>query len=86
MRSILASPSESEDLPTWMIEKFQVFFKYRLKDPSTTRTQNVGEQKENGVSTPLVLSMRSHTHIRSNHAKKGHFIKTRYFTFLKPYA
>ena len=71
MRSILASPSESEDLPTWMIEKFQVFFKYRLKEPSTTRTQNVGEQKENGVSTPHVLKLRPYAHIKAKHAKKN---------------
>ena len=40
-----------------------------------TGTYNVGGKGRNGVSTPLVLSMRPYAHVISNHAKKGLFIK-----------
>ena len=34
-----------------------------------------GKKGENGVSMPLVLSMRPYAHIISKHAKKGHLVK-----------
>ena len=42
-----------------------------------------GENEENRVSTPHVLSMRPYPKIRTKHAIKGHLVKTRHFTLLK---
>ena len=39
-----------------------------------------GKNKQNGVSTPHVLSMRPYAHIRAKHVKKGYLVKTCHFT------
>ena len=41
----------------------------------------LGKGKENGVSTPHVLSMRPYAHIQAKHAKKGILVKHAIFPF-----
>ena len=66
-------PSKSEDLPTWVIENIQAFFKSSWMSLSWPEPKMFGKE-ENGVSTPLVLSMRPYAHIIAKHAKKGHLV------------
>ena len=69
---ILASPSESEELPTWMIENIQAFFKSSRMSLQRPEPKIFGKREENGVSTPHILSMRLYAHTKAKHAKKGH--------------
>ena len=45
----------------------------------------MGKKGENGVTTPLVLSMRPYAHISWNHAKRENLVKYAIY-FEKPYA
>ena len=71
----MASPSESDDLPYLDDQDIQALFKSSSKH---LNDQNLKcwEKGINGVSIPLILSMRPYAHILWNHAKKkGHFMK-----------
>ena len=74
LSKILVSPSESDDLPTWMIEIIQAFFKSSRMSLQRSKPKTFGKKEENGVSTPLVLSMRPHAHIRLKSVEKGHLV------------
>ena len=69
-----------------MDENSKFSFKVASKALQRPEPKMLGEKGENGVCTLLVLSMRPYAHISRNHAKKGHYIKTCYFIFRKPYA
>ena len=68
---ISASPSKSEDLPTCIIENIQAIFKLSWIRLQWPKPKMFGKEDENGVSTPLVLSMTPYAHIIVKHAKNG---------------
>ena len=80
---ILALPSKSEDLPTWVIENIKSFFKSSRMSLQRPKPKNFGKREETGVSTPHVLSMRPYAHIISKHAKKGLLVKICHFIGIK---
>ena len=65
--------------PTWRM-RIKVFLQKSSQAHQRPEPKMFGKKRENGVGTSLALSMRPYAHITLNHAKKGHLIKTCYFT------
>ena len=76
--------------PTWINKRFESSSSC-LDKPFNNRNLNYWGKGRNGVSRPLVLSMRPYAHILWKHAKIGHFIsmkiyfKNLYTNYTRPY-
>ena len=68
-------PRKLRTYPTWMKGRSQEFNGIAFQTLQRMKPKMFRTMEENGVITPHILSMRSHSHTQAKHAKKDFLLK-----------